>query len=260
MTGRVAVVTGAAQGIGAAIARRLAAEGHRVVCVDRDHGVAAVADELGGRAVVADVRDEAAAAALAASLDRCDVLVNNAAVWRYTRLLDTPVDEAVEVLHVNVVAPLVWIQALVPLMVRAGGGSVVNLSSVTSAYTATGAGLYPMSKAAVESLTRAAALELAADAVRVNCVAPGMIVTEGTEAAYGVTEEQRRARGSAIPLGRLGQPRDIADVVAFLCSPAAAYITGQVLWVDGGFTIGGNEYFRVARSRSGERPTSPLSD
>jgi 3-oxoacyl-[acyl-carrier protein] reductase len=209
---------------------------------------------------VADVRDEAAAAGLASSLDRCDVLVNNAAVWRYTRLLDTPVDEAVEVLHVNVVAPLVWMKALVPVMVRTGGGSVVNLSSVTSAYTATGAGLYPMSKAAVESLTRAAALELAVDGVRVNCVGPGMIVTEGTEAAYGTTDEQRRARGKVIPLGRMGEPCDIADVVAFLCSSAAAYMTGQVLWVDGGFTIGGNDYFRIARSRSVERPTSPLSD
>jgi 3-oxoacyl-[acyl-carrier protein] reductase len=218
------------------------------VCVDRDEAHArSVAEQVGGRAVVADVRDEQAAAALANSLDRCDALVNNAGTWRFTSLADTSVDSALEVLHVNVVGTLIWMKALVPLMGGGAGGSVVNLTSVTCRATATGAGLYPPSKAAIISLTKVAALEYAALGVRVNAVGPGMVVTEGTLPAYGESAQAQRERGDLVPLGRLGAPDDIAGAVAFLCSTDASYMTGQVLWVDGGFSDAGNDYFRLAK-------------
>lgn len=251
MSRPTAVVTGAGQGIGRAVAGRLAADGYEVVCVDSGGDAAQrAAAELNGRALVADVRDEAAAEGLAADLDRCDVLVNNAAVWRYTPLAQTPVDQALEVLHVNVVGTLIWMKALVPVMGRSGGGSVVNLSSVTCLSTATGVGLYPATKAAIITLSKQAALEWAPLGVRVNVVGPGMVVTEGTEAAYGTTPEQHADRGRLLPLGRLGAPDDIAGTVAFLCSSDAAYMTGQVLWVDGGFGDAGNEFYRAARAVS----------
>lgn len=251
MTRPVAVVTGAGQGIGRSVAGRLAADGHEVVCVDRDGDAAErAAADLDGRAVAADVRDEAAAEALAAGLERCDVLVNNAAVWRFTPLADTPVDQALEVLHVNVVGTLIWMKALVPVMGRGGGGSVVNLSSVTCLSTATRVGLYPASKAAIITLSRQAALEWAPLGVRVNVVGPGMIVTEGTRDAYGSSPEQHADRARLLPLGRLGAADDIAGAVSFLCSPDASYMTGQTLWVDGGFGDAGNEFYRAARSVS----------
>lgn len=251
MSRPVAVVTGAGQGIGRAVAGRLAADGCDVVCVDRDGGAAErVAAELGGRPLVADVRDEAAAQALAADLDRCDVLVNNAAVWRFTPLAETPVEEAMEVLHVNVVGTLVWMKALVPLLGRSGRGSIVNLSSVTALSTATRVGLYPASKAAIITLSKQAALEWAPLGIRVNVVGPGMVVTEGTEAAYGTTPAQHAERGRLLPLGRLGVADDVAGAVAFLCSADASYLTGQVLWVDGGFGDAGNEFYRAARGVS----------
>lgn len=246
----LAVVTGAGQGIGRAVAQRLAGQGFEVVCVDRDLDHAErTASEVGGRPFVADVRDEQAATDLAASLSRCDALVNNAGVWRFTSLADTSVGDALEVLHVNVVGTLVWMKALVPLMGRTGG-SVVNMSSVTCRYTATGTGLYPPSKAAVISLSKVAALEYAPLGVRVNVVGPGMIVTEGTVATYGDTDEQQAPRAALVPLGRLGVPDDIAGTVGFLCSPDSAYVTGQVLWVDGGFSDAGNDYFRAAKNRA----------
>jgi NAD(P)-dependent dehydrogenase (short-subunit alcohol dehydrogenase family) len=248
--GRTAVVTGAGRGLGRAIASRLAGEGYEVVCVDRSAADAErVAAEVGGRALGADVRDEAAAVELAATLDRCDALINNAGIWYFTPLADTTIAQAVEVLEVNLVASMTWMKALVPLMGRNGGGAVVNLSSIACRSTATGVGMYPPAKAAVVSLTKMAALEYGPLGVRVNAVGPGMIVTEGTAETFGATPQAQRPRSELIPLGRLGVPADIAGPVAFLCSPAASYMTGQVLWVDGGFSEAGNDHFRTAKAR-----------
>lgn len=243
---RTAVVTGAARGLGRAMAERLVADGFSLVVVDTDGDeLAATADALGARPVVLDVTDEAAVAALAGSLDRCDALVNNAAIWRFTPLASTPLDEARRVLEVNVVAPLLLMQRFLPLL-SAVGGAIVNVSSITAHYSPTGAGVYPASKAALETLTRVAAVEFGPLGVRCNAVGPGIVPTAGTLEHYG-DDATRERRGRTLPAGRYGEPEDVADVVGFFCSDAARYVTGQVVYVDGGYTAAGAEFFRAAR-------------
>lgn len=249
---RVAVVTGAGQGIGRATAMTLAESGLHVICVDLNRVAAQeTATLVGGAAAALDVRDEAAVSDLVDGLDRCDALVSNAGIWKFSTLLETTRDDAVEVLEVNVLAPLIWLKAIAPLMAAGGGGSIVHVASTAARAVATGVGIYPASKAAVIALTEQAALELGPQGIRVNAVGPGRIVTEGT--ADRVKQQDAGTLGAkALPLQRWGTPRDIASSIAFLCSPAASYITGQVIWIDGGLTIGTNEYLRLARSAPAE--------
>jgi len=243
---RTAVVTGAARGLGRAIAARLTADGFAVWAVDTDEAeVTKTAGEIGATACALDVTDEAAVDALAARLERCDALVNNAAIWRYTPLAGTPPDEARRVLDVNVIGPLLLMQRLVPVMAR-GGGTIVNVSSITAKYSPTGAGVYPVSKAALEALTKIAAVEFGPLGVRCNAVGPGIIPTEATLSHYG-DEATRQRRGRTLPAGRYGAPDEIADAVAFFCSPDSRYVTGQVIYVDGGYTAAGADFFRLAR-------------
>jgi 3-oxoacyl-[acyl-carrier protein] reductase len=244
---RTAVVTGAARGLGRAIAIRLIADGFAVWAVDTDEAeVKAMAGQTGASACALDVTDEAAVDGLATRLERCDALVNNAAIWRFTPLAGTPIDEARRVLAVNVLGPLLLMQRLVPVMARGGGGTIVNVSSITAKYSPTGAGVYPASKAALEALTRVAAVEFGPLGIRCNAVGPGIIPTEATVSHYG-DEATRQRRGRTLPAGRYGEPGDIADVVAFFCSPDSRYVTGQVVYVDGGYTAAGADFFRLAR-------------
>jgi 3-oxoacyl-[acyl-carrier protein] reductase len=244
---RTAVVTGAARGLGRAIAARLTADGFAVWAVDTDEAeVTKTAAEIGATACALDVTDEAAVDALAAGLENCDALVNNAAIWRYTPLAATPPDEARRVLAVNVIGPLLLMQRLVPVMARGEGGTIVNVSSITAKYSPTGAGVYPASKAALEALTRIAAVEFGPLGIRCNAVGPGIIPTEATLSHYG-DEATRQRRGRTLPAGRYGAPDEIADVVAFFCSPDSRYVTGQVIYVDGGYTAAGADFFRLAR-------------
>jgi 3-oxoacyl-[acyl-carrier protein] reductase len=150
---------------------------------------------------------------------------------------------------VNLVAALQLSRALVPVMVANGGGSIVNLSSITAAAHPPGTGLYSASKAAVEALTRAMALEWGPMGVRCNAVAPGMVVTEGSSDHYG-DEAELAARAAVLPLGRLGGTADITAAIAYLCSPEAGWVTGQVLRVDGGYTVSTGRFARLARERS----------
>jgi NAD(P)-dependent dehydrogenase (short-subunit alcohol dehydrogenase family) len=247
---RTAVVTGAARGLGRAISERLIADGFAVLAVDSDHDeTARMADEVGAVAVPMDVTDSSAVEDLVAKLDRCDALVNNAAIWRYTPLTQTSMADASRVFSVNVMAPLLLMQQLVPIMSGGPSTSIVNISSITAKYNPTGAGVYPASKAALEALTRIAAVEFGPLGIRCNAVGPGIIPTEGTLAHYG-DEETRARRGRTLPAGRFGQPADVADVVAFFCSPDSRYVTGQVVYVDGGYTAAGAEFFRRGRDAS----------
>jgi 3-oxoacyl-[acyl-carrier protein] reductase len=233
----VALVTGAGRGLGRATARRLAEDGHRLVCVDLDGDAAqSAADEVGGTAHRCDVSDKKAVEALAGAVGTIDILINNAGIWRFGPLLSMSVEDTQAVLGVNLLGPLYCSQAFVPGMAEAGGGAIVNLSSAAAATRSPGIGIYPVTKGAIETLTKQMSLEWGPLGIRVNAVGPGLIVTEGT--AHNYEGEARARRAQSVPLRRSGDPPDIAAAVAFLASPAAGYISGQVLYVDGAVTAG----------------------
>jgi 3-oxoacyl-[acyl-carrier protein] reductase len=242
-----AVVTGAGRGLGRAIARRLAADGFDLLVLDRsDQGLADVAAEVGGRHLVLDVTDEQGVLALAEEAPECTVLVNNAAITPFASALETSAAQALEVFHVNVVGALTSVRALAPVIERNGGGSIVNLSSVTARSYPVGTSTYSPSKAAVDQLTRGLAVELGPRGIRVNAVAPGTVPTEGSGEHYG-DEDLLRRRATVLPLQRLGAPEDIAAAVSFLCSADSGWITGQVLAVDGGFLASHGHFYRLAQ-------------
>jgi 3-oxoacyl-[acyl-carrier protein] reductase len=237
MTKRAAVVTGAGQGLGRAMAVRLASDGFHVVCVDLNADAAAeTAHMVGGEPHMCDITDRSAVHNLATKVASCDVLVNNAGVWSFESLLETAEEQAERVLHVNVLGTMWCTQAFVPHMRRAGGGSIINVSSAAAWTQSPGIGVYPATKTAVESLTKTFALELGPDNIRVNAIGPGLIVSDGTAANYEGNRVNERAQG--VPMRRVGSPVDIANVVSFLAGPDSSYVSGQVMYVDGGISAG----------------------
>ena len=242
LEGRVSLVTGASRGIGRAIARELAAQGATVLCGARDKEklaatVAAIVAE-GGKAlpVPLDVADrasvEAAFDAILEAHGRLDHLVNNAGITRDNLVLRMKTEDWKDVLDTNLTGVFLCTQAALRPMLKQRAGRIVSVTSVVGLTGNPGQANYAASKAGIVGFTKSVAREVASRAITVNAVAPGFVETDMTAA---MTDKARAAVTSLIPLGRVGQPEDVAAAVAFLVSDRAAYITGQVLSVDGGF-------------------------
>ena len=225
------MVTGAAQGIGVAICRRLLADGFDVIGVDRQ--TAPPDNPTAWR--TCDITDPAAVTRLAAEIGTVEVLVNNAGIWRFSPLIDAAPADVRAVLDVNVGGTLNCGQAFGRAMVAAGRGSIINIVSIAAEQVSPAVGIYPASKAAVLALTRQMAIEWGPFGVRANAVGPGLVPTEGTGNVYD-DPAVRVARSSAVPLRRLARPEDIANTVAFFASDDSSYVNGQVVFVDGGLT------------------------
>ena len=248
LAGKTAIVTGATEGIGAAIARLFVAEDASVVLVARRQGPGrAMVTELGDRAVfvAGDVSDPAtapAAVAAAEALGGLDVLVNNAGLdLSGIELLDTGLEAAREVFDVNVVGALLMLQEAARAMGRRGGGSIVNVTSRTGLVGLPGSVVYGATKGALESLTRGAALELAPLGIRVNNVAPGLTETPLIRRWIEAQEDPdafRRTVTATIPQGRFATPAEVATAVLYLAADESASVTGATIPVDGGYTAG----------------------
>ena len=246
LIGRSAVVTGATSGIGTAIAHALYDQGYHLLLTGRSAAVGEqLSSTLGKRArfVAAELTKEGSAeriiAEACAFAGRVDVLVNNAGIDHTSDLLLTPMDDVRGVFEVNTYATLAMLQAAATAMKSTGGGSIINVTSRLASVGVPSMGVYAASKGAVLALTKAAAVELAPNNIRVNAVAPGMTRTRLYEdwlSRFPDPEAKDGQVAAAIPLGRVAEASDVATAVAFLASEQAAYITGASIPVDGGYT------------------------
>jgi 3-oxoacyl-[acyl-carrier protein] reductase len=237
---KVVVITGASSGIGAALARELTRRGHALVLSARgEEKLRELADEIGGRthvvradvtrrADVENVRDEALRA-----FGRVDVWINNAGRGISRPVLELTDEDLDEMMAVNVKGPLFGIQAATPVMKAAGGGSIINITSIAARSCYPKRGPYSISKAALENLTLQAAVELAPFKIRVNSISPGWFRTAMNEAHYQLPGELAR-RHATIPLGRIGAVEDVARLALFLATDESDYITGESIEIDGG--------------------------
>ena len=242
LDGKTAIVTGAARGIGKAIALKFAQEGANIAFTDLviDENAEATAKEIETLGVKAKAYASNAASfedtakvveAIHADFGRIDILVNNAGITRDGLMMRMTEQQWDMVINVNLKSAFNFIHACTPIMMRQKAGSIINMASVVGVHGNAGQANYCASKAGIIGLTKSSAKELAARNVRVNAVAPGFIDTEMTKS---LPEEQKKLYTEVIPLKRLGRAEEVADAVAFLASPRAAYITGQVLSVNGG--------------------------
>lgn len=244
LSGKVAIVTGAARGIGQAIAVAMANEGAKVVVSDRDGDAAeAAAREIGGDAVAvsADISSDGDVARLVAeTIDahgRIDILVNNAGIGATTLFLESSREEFERVVRINLTGTFMVSQAVAREMAKQRSGRIVNIASLSGQKGGVGRAAYGSSKAGVELLNKVMAVELADYGITVNAIAPGPILTEVSKLMH--TLETREAYHRLVPQRRYGEPSEIADAAVFLASDEAKYITGHTLNVDGGFLAAG---------------------
>jgi NAD(P)-dependent dehydrogenase (short-subunit alcohol dehydrogenase family) len=241
LEGKVALVTGAAQGIGNAIARGLAGEGARIVVADLQRAQEAASDFPDGIGLEVDVADEEAVEWLAGqAADRCggiDILVNNAGLYASLPMrpfTEIPLEEWRKVMDVNVASMFLVSRAVVPRMRERGGGKIVNISSGTVFRGVPFLLHYVTSKGAIVAMTRALAKELGKDGIHVNCVAPGFTLSDGVQEHEEVVQALRDVSIAARTIQRDQVPADVVGAVVFLCTPAADFITGQTMVIDGG--------------------------
>lgn len=242
----VALVTGAARGIGLATAKKFLAEGWRVALLDiegelQEAAAAALKNPDNALAITCDVSDAAAVgAAMAAVMSRfgrLDALVNNAGVAVFAPVLETSDADWNRIMAVNLTGPFLCTKAAAPLMREQGGGAIVNVTSISAVRASTLRSAYGTSKAGLAHLTKQLAVELASLNIRVNAVAPGPVDTAMAKQVH--SREIRADYHDAIPLNRYGLEEELAEAIYFLCSERSSYITGQILAVDGGFDAAG---------------------
>lgn len=245
-TQRVAVITGGARGIGLAVAQWFLAQDHRVALLDidaatLDKAVTLLASPERVLGLACDVSDptqvQAAVDRVAQSFGRIDALVNNAGIAVFKPIAETTFAEWRQVLSVNLDGAFLCSQACAPVMRKTGGGAIVNIASISGLRASTLRVAYGTSKAALIHLTKQQAVELGTVGIRANCIAPGPVETEMAKLVHSVAI--RSDYHDVIPLERYGTTEEIAAAVGFLCSPAASYVNGQVLAVDGGFEAAG---------------------
>jgi len=240
LKGKVAIVTGAARGQGAVEARLFAAQGAALVVTDlrRDSGEATAA-AVGGTFIEHDVADPTAwTAVVEAALDRhgrIDVLVNNAGIYHGARLVDTELEDFERVMRINATGVFLGMKAVGPVMRDQGAGSIINISSVAGMVAAPGAFAYGASKWAVRGMTKTAAVELSCYGVRVNSIHPGLIQTDMLDDVIEEDARRRERMLRRVPLGRVAEPADIANMALYLASEESRYATGSEFVVDGGW-------------------------
>lgn len=245
LSSKVAIVTGGARGMGEATVRLFVEQGARVVIADvLDELGQALADELGDDAVfvhvdVSQEQDWQRAVAAAEALGPLNVLVNNAAILLLRAITETTVEDYMKVISVNQVGTFMGIQAVIEPMKAAGGGSIINVSSIDGMHSAAGLSAYSSSKWAVRGLTKNAAIELGPYGIRVNSLHPGGVFTDMGGASSGISEEDM-SKGfyKEFPLPRVGRPDEVAQVSVFLASDEASYCTGSEFLADGGWFAG----------------------
>jgi NAD(P)-dependent dehydrogenase (short-subunit alcohol dehydrogenase family) len=251
LSSRRVLVTGAAAGIGLATSRRLMSAGAAVLMCDKGaDGLRAAVDELGNsagnpQAIIADVTDSASIDRVVSEAGVLDGLVNCAGIYPVTPMLELSADEWDRVLTLNLRTPFLLTKAVSKRMIAAGrGGSIVNISSTASILARPGIAHYGASKAGLNQLTRVLAIELAPYGIRVNAVLPGVIATETVKQSLTdpAAKAEMLAKQARIPMGRFGEPEEVAELVAFLLSDAASYSTGGLFTADGGFSLGISRY------------------
>ena len=258
LEGQRAVVTGGGSGIGRATCRRMAHEGATVAVLDIDEASAkAVAAEIEGTAHVVDVTDpdavQSAVDQAASAMGGITTLFNNAGVGSMAPLHEWAPDEWDRLIRVNLTGVYLGFRAAIPHIRAAGGGAIVSTASISGTRPAAGEAPYAAAKAGVAAMTASAALEYG-PSIRVNAISPGMIRTKLTEPLLEVFPHEEARYQRTTPMGRVGEPEDVADVVIFLCSDLARFVTGQNLVIDGGMTLHGAGVDGIFEQLFGRQP------